>query len=372
MGATEKTTTDEAPEVPRGRLAELLRAVDRRKTLLILAHNNPDPDAIAAAFGLRHIIRQTSGIRCRLAYGGLIGRAENIAMVKLLRIPIHKLSPGQVARYKQVALVDCSGGPNTQAQNLKNVRVIVDHHKARRPRGVKGSISGVFADIRPEYGATSSIITEYIRENNIPINARIATALYYGIKTDVSDTGRDSSDADIKMMQFLFGAMSLRWLWRIERAPIPREYIAHYSDSVRNARIVQDLVMSDLGAVAAPESVAEMSDFLLKVKGARWSLCLGDKKGVLYFSIRTSHRGRQLGRIAARLAGKKGSGGGHDKSAGGQITLDGLPDTAVIQLRNDLMTRFGKSIGRDAANAAWLVSRPADAAADGVVVAEVD
>jgi len=342
---------------PTGKLAELTRALGDAKRLLILTHNNPDPDAIAAAFGLRHILAHVHKVKTRLAFGGSVGRAENRAMVKLLRIPLHDITAGQVSRYKNVALVDSQ----PQAKNVlvpegMLCRIVIDHHLAGRGR--KNAEHGAFTDFRPEYGSTSTIIAEYARENEIPLNARVATALFYGIKTDIRDLGRDRTDRDIAMMQFVFPKISLKWLWKIENVQVPREYFRDFADAFNNAVITGDLVASDLGDVSWAEAVAEMADFLLRIKGVRWSFCVGRVGSRLVFSIRTLRKRKRVGELAYRLAGRKGSAGGHDRSAGGFIPLDDMEEKEIERVRKDLANRFAARIGRDLSLGTPLVEVP--------------
>ncbi|MCZ7585743.1 MAG: DHH family phosphoesterase [Deltaproteobacteria bacterium] len=348
------TKKSDPPIEPQGKLKELVDALANVDRLLILTHNNPDPDSIGSALGLRHVLQHTTKVKSRLAYGGNVGRAENRAMITLLRVPIHEITAKQVARYKNVAIVDAlPDAQNILAPAARSCRIVIDHH-LRRAKSKEPP--NCFSDFRPQYGATSTIITEYVKTNNIPLNARVATALYYGIKTDIRDLGRDKRDVDLAMMQFLFPKISLRWLWKIERTPVPREYFRYFAVAINSAVIVGDAIVSDLGGTDFPEVVAEMADFLLKVKGMRWSFCVGSKNGKLFFSARTLRRGRRAGALAARLAGRKGSAGGHDRSAGGIVEADAAPE-AEAKARQELIERFLRSLGREFAAGQGLLPR---------------
>src|SRR5436305_1692651 len=84
----------------------LLRFLSARRSrlspLTILTHDYPDPDAIASALALGFIAQAEFGIRCRLVYGGVIGRTENREMVKRLKIPIKPLRPGELSKAANV------------------------------------------------------------------------------------------------------------------------------------------------------------------------------------------------------------------------------------------------------------------------------
>ncbi|MBW3670363.1 MAG: hypothetical protein KY432_01685 [Acidobacteria bacterium] len=59
--------------------------------LLIFTHDNPDPDSIASAAAMAHLLREKRGTDATLAYSGIVGRAENRAMVEQLDFRIQHL-----------------------------------------------------------------------------------------------------------------------------------------------------------------------------------------------------------------------------------------------------------------------------------------
>lgn len=341
---------NEAMQKPKGKLAELVATLGDARRILVMTHNNPDPDAIGAAFGLRRVLGEAAGIQCVLGYAGTLGRAENRAMVRLLRIPLREISTGQAARFKHVALVD--GQPRSKNVLVKpglDYTVVIDHHLS------KGRQIAPFMDLREQYGATSSIVAEYARENDIALDARTATALYYGVKSDVADLAREIGEADIRMMQYLFPKISMRWLTRIERARVPAAYFRHYASGINNALVIGDVVASDMGRAQNQELIAELADFLMKSEGARWTICSGVIDKRLCFSLRTTNRGVGAGRIAAKIAGKAGSAGGHEQSAGGFIPLSDDTEEKVLVERKRLLEKFCRAVGRDLRKAVKLV-----------------
>nr|NIQ11002.1 phosphoesterase [Gammaproteobacteria bacterium]NIR94779.1 phosphoesterase [Gammaproteobacteria bacterium] len=58
-------------------LIEWLRG---KGSILIVTHDHPDPDALAAAFALQHLILVKTGQDSIIAFGGGIGRRENLVM----------------------------------------------------------------------------------------------------------------------------------------------------------------------------------------------------------------------------------------------------------------------------------------------------
>src|SRR5205814_554343 len=121
----------------------------------VLTHDNPDPDAVASACGLSWLLEST-GVDAQAAYGGMIGRAENKALLKILHLPLVPLSRINVRDFDLVCLVDTQpevgnyslpGGPFPE--------LVIDHHPAR-PQSARAA----FHDVGGPAGATSTLVTQ--------------------------------------------------------------------------------------------------------------------------------------------------------------------------------------------------------------------
>jgi len=296
---------------------KLLSIVRGKRKVLILTHENPDPDGIAAAFGLKYIFRKTMGIPSIIAYSGIIGRAENQHMVQLLGIdmvPYLKVSP---RNFSVVALVD--GQPHTGNVPLPkglDPTIIIDHHPLR-----KSALGADYVDVRRDIGSTSSIITQYIRTLNLPVDRRVATALYYGIKSDTRDLGRQSTEQDIRASVYLYPYIMPKQLSRIEHPRLPREYFAELYGILKNARIYGDAVVARVDRISWPEMIGEFADELIKIEGIHWCMCYGRHNGHLLFSIRTTRSTHMAGVLAHKISHGIGSGGGHETYAAGKVEL---------------------------------------------------
>jgi hypothetical protein len=65
----------------------LLQAVADANRVLILPHNDPDPDAIASAVALGHILAEKLRLESSIAYRGIIGRAAPLRRSSSITIP---------------------------------------------------------------------------------------------------------------------------------------------------------------------------------------------------------------------------------------------------------------------------------------------
>src|SRR5208337_4368740 len=147
---------------------KLLGLLKGKRKVLIATHENPDPDGIAAAFGLKHLFRKIAGVTSVIGYNGIIGRAENRAMVKILGIDLVPLNTISPRNFSVVAVVDCQ--PHTGNLYLpKGIfpNIIVDHHPLR-----KSSLGADYLDIPKDVGSTSTIITQYLRTLGIEMDRK--------------------------------------------------------------------------------------------------------------------------------------------------------------------------------------------------------
>src|SRR4051812_7763933 len=182
----------------RGRVDALLDVAQEAHSVLVMTHDNPDPDGIASGFALGELLRARTGASYTLAHGGVLGRAENRAMVRLLKIPLVPFSRVDPAEYEVVALVDTQpahGNHRVTGAVVEGKKVVcIDHHPART---AIDAVPADFADVGGDYGATSTMLTCYLDAAKVPFEADVATALFYGIKSDTRDLGREVGAVDV-------------------------------------------------------------------------------------------------------------------------------------------------------------------------------
>ena len=302
------------------RLKERLNKVinilsDKSKRVCILTHTNPDPDAIASAYALWFFLKNTTGLNASIYYDGIIGRINNRIMVELLNIPIKKARRDILDRFDYFCLVDTQPGKkNNCLPEGKRVLMVIDHHFEE-----KGDFKADFVDVRENVGSTASMVCQYLDSFKIDIPDTIATALFYGIKTDTDGLLRDYSRIDERYYKKLFLKVDYRKLHIIEFPELPREYFFDFADAINSARVYKDILIADLGKAFVPDMTGEMADYFLRMEGISLVLVFGEFNNSLYFSLRTKKRGKRLGRVSYELTEGIGSGGGHNKSGGGVI-----------------------------------------------------
>ncbi|HYR97286.1 MAG TPA: DHHA1 domain-containing protein [Candidatus Binatus sp.] len=328
----------------RGALTSLLQAIDRPGPLVILPHDNPDPDALASAAALKFLAANLIKREAHIALGGIVGRAENRAMLTYLNITLVPVSEVRFGGDTQVVLVDTQPGRSNNSLPEGTVPVgVIDHHPAY------GTYPGVpFLDLRDQYGATSTILTEYMRESKLVPEAKIATALFYGIAAETQDLGREATAADIEASHFLYPYTNKRRLAKIENARVPREYFRVFREGIERATLYDRVVISMLGEVQYPDMVAELADFLLRLDQVEWAAAIGTFGTCLHCSIRTIDREVNAGDLLQRVLGSR-SAGGHDMIAGGRLYVGEDPaahERVAAMVRDRLLGALGVDPGR--------------------------
>ena len=308
-------------------LDSLFEAINGANRVLILPHNDPDPDAIASAVALRYLLAEKWGIEGYIAYRGIIGRAENKALVRYLGHPLHWLTGSDLRQSVPIALVDTQPGAGNNALPPESpVAIALDHHPWRESTAVAR-----FADVRPELGATSTILTGYLQAADLDLPPSLATALFYGIKTDTMGLGRGATSDDIAAYFYLQPGIDIEALVQIERAQVPVEYFEKLATTLQAAQIYDNVIISYVDSMNRPDLAAEMADLLLRLEGIEWVICMGTYEDNLILAVRTRSRWGGAETLAQGIVGDRGSAGGHGAMAGGQVPLEQDPPEALAQ-----------------------------------------
>jgi nanoRNase/pAp phosphatase (c-di-AMP/oligoRNAs hydrolase) len=316
------------------RLESLLQALADAGEVLILPHTDPDPDAIASALALAHLLAEKLDIQTRLAYTGIIGRAENRALVQYLGSPLRYPGTSDLRESVPIALVDTQPGTGNNAlPEGRTATIVIDHHAQR-----EATAAAAFADVRPELGATSTMLTQYLRAAGIEPEPQLATALFYGIKTDTMGLGRGATQEDVDSYFYLQPLIDVEGLVEIEHAQVPAVYFTSLVEALQAARVYDGAIVSYAGSMSYPDMAAEIADLLLRVQGIRWVICTGHYRGSLFLSVRTRSPAGGAARLVQEMVRGLGTAGGHGTMAGGRVSLEGEdPEQVALHLTQRAM-----------------------------------
>ena len=309
--------------------------------ILILMQDDPDPDAIASALALRTLLgrNRTGAPICTF---GTITRPENIAMCKILDIDVEPITTREMHGFDRVAMVDVQ--PSFLEERFAEVDLVIDHHPVEEP------VRARIRDVRPSYGATSTILVEYLRAADVKITQRLATALLYGIKADTLGLERGGTRADLDAFAFLYLLANHNALRRIERPALGEAALDALAAGLTKRRIVKGVFFSHLGPVATADLIPQFADFGLQAEGVEWSVVSGVVGDDIHVSVRSVGYVRSAGEVTRAAFGDLGSAGGHRTMAKAVLPADALVASAQeppksADCRGRIVERFLRALG---------------------------
>lgn len=302
---------------------KLMELKEEGDSMLIVMHDNPDPDAMASALALK-IIAQTAGFNVKVVYGGEITHHENRAFVNLLGLDLLKVSRGsyEIKRHPFIAIVDCQPNGNIsilEEEDFNRIKILIDHHQILE--NLKEKIpKEAFIDIRPEANSSSAIMVEYLRALNLSVDSILGTALFYGIYTDTKKFSR-LSRMELEAVEFLANKINYELLEKIENPDISTEAAEILAKAVLNRRAYKNVLISNVGFITNRDAVPQAADFLLRLEGVSTVLVFGVVDDRIELSARTRDVRVNIGQVLKEAFGDIGSAGGHAQMGGARISL---------------------------------------------------
>lgn len=294
--------TEFSRSITRLKVQQYQRFLSDADRVLILLHNEPDPDALASGLALRNVLRRTKQTAIIAAIGG-VTRPENLRMLHLLDLSVELITPGQVSDYDRVAMVDVQ--PHYFGGAINHVDLVIDHHPEQP------GYSALFKDIRSDYGSTSTILTEHLRAVDSNISERTATALLYAIKSDTRFFNRQASHVDVEAFSYLYPMADAALIGKMEGAEITMERLEYVVLARQHGRMREQVFCAFLGDAPREDFIPYVADFYLQLEGVRWTIVSGIVNDSLVISVRNLGYSRNAGEFVRKYFGDIGSAGGH-------------------------------------------------------------
>ncbi len=290
---------------------------------------NADPDAIASAMAVSRLLWRRI-LNVTISHVNTINRPDNLAMLRLLgvtMIPFNDIDPAQ---YSKIVMVDSQPNHNEfMAKLLPDV--IIDHHPETNAKAS-------FSDIRPGYGATATILTEYLRAARITPSVKLATGLFHAIKIDTNSFKGQTLIEDVRAFQYLFRYANIHLARKIEQADLRLEFLKYFRTALKTKRLRKDRVFVSLGPVVNPDVCVIIADFFMRIVSVTWSIVCGTCDKKLIVIIRNDGIRRNAGRVAKESFGQFGSAGGHKNMARAEIALADLSEQVDCRDEKKLLT----------------------------------
>jgi len=241
--------------------------------------------------------------------------------------------------FTTVAQVDTQPGAGNNRLNTIHPRhIVIDHHYP-----IREMIDTVtYSDIRTDIGSTATMLFQYLEAAGIQPDPILATAMFYGLKTDTRSLSRGASPADEVAFLKLLHRLDHQKLSKVELASLSLENFRALNRGLHATRLFGRVIVTRLGLMEQPDFAAEMADILIRLQGAHAALCLGQHGDTLQVSLRTEPMGEDAGKIIQQLILPPGKAGGHGTMAGGQIPLSGKE---IEPLLAEIERRFLDALG---------------------------
>ena len=302
--------------------------------VVILLHNDPDPDAMASGLALRNVLRRTKQTAFIAALQG-VTRPENLRMMNLLDIHVEILKPAQVLEFDRIAMVDVQ--PHYFGGAIDRVDLVIDHHPEQ------SGYTAVYKDIRPDYGSTSTILTEHLRAIDVNISERTATAMLYAIKSDTLFFNRQANRVDIEAFSYLYPLADATLIRKMEGAEITMDRLAYVLKAKQHGRMEEQVFCAFLGTSPREDFIPYVADFYLQLENVKWTIVSGIVNESLVMSVRNLGYSKQRGRVRAQVLQR------HRQRR--RTPLDGQGGRAAGRLPQQVRQPAGRPVHRQGAAA---------------------
>ena len=294
--------TEVGRSLTKARVQQYQRYFADADRVLILLHNDPDPDAMASGLALRNVLHRTKATAIIGAIQG-VTRPENLRMLNLLDIHVEPITPSTLGDFDRIAMVDVQ--PHYFGGIIDRVDLVIDHHPEQP------NYTAIFKDIRADYGSTSTILTEHLRAVDVNISERTATAMLYAIKSDTLFFNRQTNRVDLEAFSYLYPLADAAMIRKMEGAEITGERLDYVMRAHQTGTLIDQVFCAFLGVSAREDFIPYVADFFLQLEGVKWTIIGGIVDSSLVLSFRNLGYTKNAGEFARRYFGEIGSAGGH-------------------------------------------------------------
>ncbi len=304
--------TEFSRSLTRARVQQYQRYFSDADRVLIVLHNDPDPDAMASGLALRNVLRRTKTTAIIGAIQG-VTRPENLRMLNLLDIHVESITPASLKEYDRVAMVDVQ--PHYFGGLIDRVDLVIDHHPEQT------GYTAVFKDIRADYGSTSTILTEHLRAVDVNISERTATAMLYAIKSDTLFFNRQTNRVDLEAFSYLYPLSDAALIRKMEGAEITSERLDYVMRAHRDGTLRDQVFSAFLGPTPREDFIPYVADFFLQLEDVKWTIVAGIVNDSMVISVRNLGYSKNAGELVRRFFADIGNAGGHRAMAKAVIPM---------------------------------------------------
>ncbi len=318
-------------------LEEIAKLLDKDDNWLILI--NADPDAMACALALKHLLKKKTK---SVTIGTIneIKRPDNLSMMNLLGIDMIpwtcELAESQKEKFQKFAIVDSQPHHNPNFAGI-DFDIVIDHH----PVSEKSPTSAPLCVLLPDFGAASTFMTELLYSAKVKIPKKLATALQYGIRTDTGSLGSSATELDFRAYHYLNKFADHDILLRIIKSEYLPQWLPYFAQAIENLNALENGYLSYLGSIQSPDILVVVADFFQRVHSFDW-VCVCGVYNNLLVAIFRGVSDDDLGSIAAKAFNEYGSAGGHIHMARAEVPIKNIEISYAQFVREQLLHALAK------------------------------
>ena len=332
--------TEFSRSLTRARVQQYQRYFSDADHVLIMLHNDPDPDAMASGLALRNVLRRTKATAIIGAVQG-VTRPENQRMVNLLDLHVEAITPESLKEFDRVAMVDVQ--PHYFVGMIDRVDLVIDHHPEQP------GYTAVFKDIRPDYGSTSTILTEHLRAVDVNISERTATAMLYAIKSDTLFFNRQTNRVDLEAFSYLYPLADAALIRKMEGAEITPERLDYVIKAYQGGTLLDQVFCAFIGPTPREDFIPYLADFFLQLEDVKWTIVAGIVSDALVVSVRNIGYSKNAGEFVRRYFADIGNAGGHRAMAKAVVPVHAFHEKFADQAAGigSLLPQLGAEVLHD-------------------------
>lgn len=283
----------------------------------IQTHNYPDPDAMGSALGLQVFLKH-HGVESLLCYGGKIEKLSTKRMLDIFDFTIYNIDDIEdMTESDYIVTVDAQKFNANVTDFIGDEVACIDHHPTFIP------CDYLYKDVR-FVGACSTLIAEYFKESNTPMDSNTATALLYGLRIDTNNLTRGVTPLDIDMFSYLYEYADADKLAAMNNSTMELKDLQAYGAAIQNIKVYDNIGFAEIPFDCPDGLIAMVSDFILALDVVEFAVVYATRDDGLKFSVRSELSEWNAGQIVAEALDGIGTGGGHVTMAGGFVPSENI------------------------------------------------
>lgn len=312
-----------------------------------------DPDAIASALALRHIIEhlnshQEKQFKITIFYGGIVGHPQTRAMFSTysLHEHVHPSENFDRSKFSHIALVDSSKLIDSRCPAINNIEplIVIDHHSESSIPESQNTFIWI-----ESVNATATLITELARELKLSLPSYILTLLALGIYSDTKGMEK-AEPREYKALAWLMEKEGVSISFgKLIAYTLPQSYYAQEKLAYKNYIREKSWLLTNIEFISSSngDNIATIADKFTRQEGVSLVIVFGIiDNSYVRISVRSNDVAVPISEILKRFGkstGFKTTSNGKGEG-GARINLKNLKPWFIENTREEILALVNRYI----------------------------